>query len=192
MSDAPIKICEYCGKSGQGFYTWMNGETTCRDCFNTLPIDSRVARHVILKLRAELAKREESEPVAYMYEYDGMVHGKIYPAPLVHPFDRWSLVKSVELWTETPLYAHPPRQSVKPVPVAWIGTCADGSQYLSWRNTTLREEKKPLGIIATPVEVPDDLLERIDNCFCRLNDGPERDLVKECRRIISELVETKI
>jgi len=57
-------------------------------------------------LRTALAQQEQ-EPVAWMYEHDGMVHDASNP-PIV-AFNRWKTPVG-EPYTETPLYTHPPRR----------------------------------------------------------------------------------
>lgn len=64
-----------------------------------------VMRHnaVITALRDRLAQ-PDPEPVAWMYEHDGVVHDDANP-PIVTT-QKW-LASAVDQWTETPLYTAP-------------------------------------------------------------------------------------
>ena len=61
---APIKTCNYCRAVGV-MPTFMNGETVCYDCLQTLPKTLREAWREIASLRAKIEQMERQEPVAW-------------------------------------------------------------------------------------------------------------------------------
>ena len=64
---APIKTCNYCRAVGV-MPTFMNGETVCYDCLQTLPKTLLEAWREIASLRAKITEMERQEPVAWMHE----------------------------------------------------------------------------------------------------------------------------
>ena len=61
---APIKTCNYCRAVGV-MPTFMNGETVCYDCLQTLPKTLLEAWREIAALRAKIEQMEKQEPVAW-------------------------------------------------------------------------------------------------------------------------------
>lgn len=61
---APIKTCNYCRAVGV-MPTFMNGETVCYDCLQTLPKTLLEAWREIASLRAKIEQMEKQEPVAW-------------------------------------------------------------------------------------------------------------------------------
>lgn len=66
---APIKTCNYCRAVGV-MPTFMNGETVCYDCLQTLPKTLLEAWREIASLRAKIEQMERQEPVAWR-TFDG-------------------------------------------------------------------------------------------------------------------------
>lgn len=58
---APIKTCNYCRAVGV-MPTFMNGETVCYDCLQTLPKTLLEAWREIASLRAKITEMERQEP----------------------------------------------------------------------------------------------------------------------------------
>ena len=61
---APIKTCNYCRAVGV-MPTFMNGETVCYDCLQTLPKTLLEAWREIASLRVKVAEMERQEPVMW-------------------------------------------------------------------------------------------------------------------------------
>ncbi len=63
---APIKTCNYCRAVGV-MPTFMNGETVCYDCLQTLPKTLLEAWREIASLRAKIKQMEKQEPVGVLH-----------------------------------------------------------------------------------------------------------------------------
>ena len=79
---APIKTCNYCRAVGV-MPTFMNGETVCYDCLQTLPKTLLEAWREIASLRAKIEQMERQEPVAEwtenrFHQYPQLVWNKKY------------------------------------------------------------------------------------------------------------------
>ncbi len=95
------------------------------------------------KIRVLLAKPEPvaQEPVAWLYEIEGMLHDAQNP-PMLH-LTRW--VDCREPWTETPLYASPIAANEGYVIVpGTLGEAADLIQELSVTKKRVGDIKKRL------------------------------------------------
>ena len=65
---APIKTCNYCRAVGV-MPTFMNGETVCYDCLQTLPKTLLEAWREIASLRAKIEQMERQEPAGWQRLY---------------------------------------------------------------------------------------------------------------------------
>ena len=85
---APIKPCNYCRAVGV-MPTFMNGETVCYDCLQTLPKTLLEAWREIASLRAKIEQMERQEPAGWQRLYkDGSSTEDIVDSPNVFIYQR--------------------------------------------------------------------------------------------------------
>ena len=85
---APIKTCNYCRAVGV-MPTFMNGETVCYDCLQTLPKTLLEAWREIASLRAKIEQMERQEPAGWQRLYkDGSSTEDIVDSPNVFIYQR--------------------------------------------------------------------------------------------------------
>ena len=85
---APIKTCNYCRAVGV-MPTFMNGETVCYDCLQTLPKTLLEAWREIASLRAKIEQMERQEPAGWQRLYkDGSSTEDIVESPNVFIYQR--------------------------------------------------------------------------------------------------------